>query len=156
MCSNMTWCYGSSGLLGAWTSGAGHTQQAQLVGAAERNRPELLEYLAAYYSLVLMAITCCLNGPGGQSLKGPWRAGTAATGLSATANQSTPDTMHCKHLKKNSAQSLCKAGTSLRMLRYEPGLHVDGLEGCTFHCEAVLPQSKISATPNVPATGRAR
>ena len=57
---------------------------------------------------------------------------------------------------KNIAQSLCKAGTSLRMLRYEPGLHVDGLEGCTFHCEAVLPQSKISAAPNVPATGRAR
>ena len=44
---------------------------------------------------------------------------------------------------KNIAQSLRKAGTSLRMLRYEPGLHVDGLEGCTFHCEAVLPQWKL-------------
>ena len=71
MCSNSTWCYGSSGVLGAWASATGHTEQAQLVGAAECNRPELLEYLAAYYSLVLMAITFCLNGPGGQILNGP-------------------------------------------------------------------------------------
>ena len=39
--------------------------QAQLVGAAERNRPELLEYLEEYYSLVVMTTTCCLDGPGG-------------------------------------------------------------------------------------------
>ena len=65
MCSNYTWCYGSSGVLGAWASATGHAEQAQLVGAAERNRPELLEYLAACYSLVVMTTTCCLDGPGG-------------------------------------------------------------------------------------------
>ena len=65
MCSNSTWCYGSSGVLGAWASATGHTEQAQLVGAAECNRPELLEYLAAYYSLVVMTTTCFLDGPGG-------------------------------------------------------------------------------------------
>ena len=56
---------GSSTVLGSWAWAAGHTQQAQLVGAAERNRPELLEYLEEYYSLVVMTTTCCLDGPGG-------------------------------------------------------------------------------------------
>ena len=64
MCSNSAWCYGSSGVLDAWASATGHTEQAQLVGAAERNRPELLEYLAAYYNLVMMTTTCCWDGPG--------------------------------------------------------------------------------------------
>ena len=58
----MTWCYGSSGVLGAWTTAAGHTQQAQLLGAVERNRLELLDNLTAYYGIVLGTSTCCLFG----------------------------------------------------------------------------------------------
>ena len=49
----MTWCYGSSGVLGAWTTAAGHTQQARLLGAVERNRLELPDNLTAYYGIVL-------------------------------------------------------------------------------------------------------
>ena len=73
MCSNSTWCYGSSGVLGAWASATGHTQQAQLVGAAERTPSQLVCECAAYYpGIVLSTPGCCLNGP--------WRAGTATTG----------------------------------------------------------------------------
>ena len=31
MCSNSTWCYCSSGVLGAWATATGHTEQAQLL-----------------------------------------------------------------------------------------------------------------------------
>ena len=62
MCSKTTWRYGSSGVLGAWRTAAGHTQQAQLLGAVERNRLELLDNLTAYYDIVLRTSTCCLNG----------------------------------------------------------------------------------------------
>ena len=60
--SKMSWCDGSSGVLGAWTTAAGHTQQAQLLGAVERNRLELLDDLTVYYCIVLRTSTCCLNG----------------------------------------------------------------------------------------------
>ena len=58
----MTWRYGPSGMLGAWATAAGHTQQAQLLGAVERNRLELLDNLTVYYGIVLRTSTCCLNG----------------------------------------------------------------------------------------------
>ena len=37
-------------------------QQAQMLGAVERNRLELLDNLTAYYGIVLRTSTCCLNG----------------------------------------------------------------------------------------------
>ena len=93
MCSNSAWCYGSSGVLGAWASATGHTEKAQLVEQQSAIVPNCS--ITAEYSLVLMSITCCLNGPKGQSLNGPWRAGTAETGLSTTANQRAWNKINC-------------------------------------------------------------
>ena len=64
---------GSSEVLGSWIFAAGHTQQAQLVGGAERTPSELVcECAACYHIIVLGTSFCCLTGS--------WRAGTAATG----------------------------------------------------------------------------
>ena len=38
-------------------------QQAQMLGAVERNRLELLDNLTAYYVIVLRTSNCCVNGP---------------------------------------------------------------------------------------------
>ena len=64
---------GSSEVLGSWIFAAGHTQQAQLIGGAERTPSELVCECAAYYRIIVLGTSfCCLTGS--------WRAGTAATG----------------------------------------------------------------------------
>ena len=59
-------------MLGPRAWAARHTQQAQLVGAAERTPAEIPCKYAVYYHMIVLSTTfCCLNGS--------CRADTAAT-----------------------------------------------------------------------------
>ena len=85
-------------MLGAWTTAAGHTQQAQLLAAVERNRLELLDNLTAYYGIVVTTGA----GAEDQHLLFEWlRHGSRRGGNRLVASQSrhiTPKRPHeCTH-----------------------------------------------------------